>query len=65
MKKKKFQGAGEKIPQPSTRNGIPIKTLKEAEVEMSKIPRFKVRCQEVEESSWPGCFQLTYGKFVF
>ena len=52
QRKKKFMQAEEKIPTstvmfiPSIRNGILIKALKEAETEMSKITRFKVRFQE-------------------
>ena len=52
QKKKRYQKAVERITTstvmfvPSTRNGVLIKALKEAETEMSKMTRFQVRYQE-------------------
>ena len=60
--------AGEKITTstvmfiPSTRNGILIKALKEAETEMSKITRFKVRYQEAGGIQLARLFSTDLGK---
>ena len=60
--------AGEKITTstvmfiPSTRNGILIKALKEAETEMSKITRFKVRYQEAGGIQLARFFSTDLGK---
>ena len=68
QRKKKFMQAGEKITTstvmfiPSTRNGILIKALKEAETEMSKITRFKVRYQEAGGIQLARLFSTDLGK---
>ena len=47
---------------PSTRNGVLIKALKEAETEMSKITRFQVRYQEAGGIQLARLFSTDLGK---
>ena len=67
-KHKKFQKAGENIKTstvmfiPSTRNSTLVKALKEAEIEMSKITRFKVRYQEAGGIQLARLFSTDLGK---
>ena len=66
--REKCQKGGEKINTstvmliPSTRNGILIKALKEAETEMSKITRFQVRYQEAGGIQWAWLFSTDIEK---
>ena len=68
QKKKRNQKAGEKINTstvmfvPSTRNGVLIKALKEAETEISKLTRFQVRYQEAGGIQLARLFSTDLGK---
>ena len=68
-RKGKFQKAGDQNIKtstvmfiPSTKNGTLIKTLKEAEIEMSRITRFRVRYQEAGGIQLARLFSTDLGK---